>query len=432
LGTSVNAPPTLAPFPTFTPRATLGYAAARPVQIAGIASTAEPAASDWLGPLLEQVESERMMAHIRSLEGFYTRHINSSQTSPQRGVGAARKYIRDQLDIISTTSGGKLYTFEQSFNAFAGAGTETTQYNIVGAISGTELNAGTVVIGAHYDSVGQPIGDGNVPAPGANDNGSGVAAMLEMARIMSAQQYKATVMFVFFSAEEFNRQGSINFALWARNSDIDIIGMLNLDTIGNVHDIYGNRNERQLRIFSAGPNDTSPSRKLARDVNFFGYNYQLALDLRVQDAIDRENRYGDHFSFSELGYPAVRFINAYEEKRNADPSDTADFIEPEYLRSATQAAFAATLSLSDGPRPPTNIVLRPREDGKQELVWEPVAEARSYIVVLRPEDSLIYQQFAYSDSKLAWDGYTDYAGISIAAKDARGLIGPPSREIVPA
>ena len=140
----------------------------------------------------------------------------------------------------------------------------STQHNIVGAIGGGEVNAGTIILGAHYDSVGAPIADGDAFAPGANDNGSGVAALLELARIMSAAQSRATLMFVFFSAEEFNRQGSISFAAWARAKNIDVLGMINVDTIGNVHDRNGNRNDSQIRVFSAGPNDTSTSRKLAR------------------------------------------------------------------------------------------------------------------------------------------------------------------------
>ncbi|MCE2473682.1 MAG: M20/M25/M40 family metallo-hydrolase, partial [Anaerolineae bacterium] len=362
LGASSNAPPTLAPLPTFTPQATLGYAAVRPVVIDDIEVTAVAPSDELLPTLLEQVESDRLMAHIRSLQDFRTRHIGSAQTSVTEGIGAARKYIKDQLEIFGSASGGNLYTFEQSFEAIVTDIIQTRQHNIIGAISGSEVNAGTIIIGAHYDSIGEPRSDGRAYAPGANDNASGVAALLEIARILSIAQYRATIMFVLFSAEEFNRQGSIPFAVWVRDKDIDVIGMINVDTIGNVHDFNGNRNDRQLRVFSAGPNDSSVSRKMAREANFLGYNYELKLDLRVQDEIDRENRYGDHFSFSELGYPAIRLINAYEEKRNADPTDTIEFIEPDYLRRATQSILAIVISLADGPRPPVNIVLRARDD----------------------------------------------------------------------
>ena len=431
LGASDNAPPTLAPLPTLMPQATLGYVAARPLEIEEVGETPIPVVEDEMQNLLDLVESDRLMAHIRSLQDFRTRHISSTQVSTREGIGAARQYIKDQLDIFRAASGGNLYTFENRFTAYASAEEQSAQYNIVAAISGTELNAGTVIIGAHYDSIGAPRNDGAAYAPGANDNASGVAALLEMARILSVAQYKASIMFVFFSAEEFNRQGSIAFAAWIQERNADVLGMINLDTIGNVHDFNGNREERYLRVFSAGPNDTSVSRRLARETSFLAYNYNLALELQVQDAIDRERRYGDHFSFSERDYPAVRFINAYEEKRNADPTDTIEFIEPDYLRRAAQATLAVAASLADGPRPPANIALRQRQDGKRELVWQPVDGAASYIVALRPPESLIYRQLSTGETKLAWEGFTDFASIAIAAQDARGYIGPLSQEIIP-
>jgi len=432
LGTSDNAPPTLAPLASPTPQATLGYADSGPVVLPEIGVTPLPPSDDAMRQLLDQIESDRLMSHIRSLQDTRTRHISSTQASASEGIGAARRYINDQFEIFRAASAGKFYTFEVGFHAYTTPDERTSQYNIVGAISGTEPNAGTIIVGAHYDSIGTPRDSGTAYAPGANDNGSGVAAVLELARIMSASQYKATVMFVLFSAEEVQRQGSIAFARWIADDNVDVIGMINLDTIGNIHDFNGNREDRYLRVFSEGPNDTSVSRRLAREANFLGHNYNLAIDLHVMDAVDRENRYGDHQSFSDLGYPAIRFINAFEEKRNADPTDTIEFIEPEYLRRSTQAALALVTALADGPRPPANIALRERDGGKNELVWEPVEDAASYIIALRPAGSLIYaDQLPINETKVVWAGFSDYAGIAIAARDARGLIGPLSHEIVP-
>ena len=432
LGTSDTGPPTLAPLPTLTPQATLGYAEARPVVLPEIGATPVPPSTDMIAQLLDQVESDRLMSHIRSLQDVRTRHISSTQSSASEGIGAARRYINDQFEIFRAASGGKFYTFEVGFHAYTTPDERTSQYNIVGAISGTELNAGTIIVGAHYDSIGTPRDSGVAYAPGANDNGSGVAAVLELARIMSASQYKATVMFVLFSAEEVQRQGSIAFAKWIHDDGVDVIGMFNLDTIGNIHDFAGNREDRYLRVYSAGPTDTSPSRRLAREANFLGHNYDLAIGLQVMDAVDRENRYGDHQSFSDLGFPAVRFINAFEEKRNADPTDTIEFIEPDYLRRSTQASLALITALADGPRPPANIALREREGGKKELVWEPVESATGYVIALRPAGSLIYtDQLPVNETKVVWAGFADYAGIAIAARDARGLIGPLSHEIIP-
>ena len=247
---------------------------------------------------------------------------------------------------------------------------------------------------------------------------------------MSRARYKGTVMFALFSAEEWNRQGSKAFAAWLREDGADLIGMVNLDTIGNVHDRGGRVNDREMRVFSAGPNESSESRRLARMVNFIAHNSDSRLDLVVQDAIDRENRYGDHFSFSELGFPAIRLINAHEEKFNGDPTDTIDFIEAGYLREATAAILTVVSGLADGPRPPDDIVLRAGGQA-QELVWQPAPNAAGYIIALRRSGGLYYQrQILHSETSLSWDGFADYSAIAIAATDARGLVGPLSREIL--
>ena len=429
LGTSSNSPPTLAPRPTPTPPATLGYAA--PARLPDIGDAPLPPADVEIFRIINQVESDRLMFHINILQNFHTRHVNSTQTSSAEGIGAARSYISDQFKTYLQSSGGNLYTFQVDFEATLDDET-TPQSNIVAVIQGSEVGAGTMIVGAHYDSIGRPMDSGTVYAPGANDNGSGVAAVLEIARIMSQKQYKSTIMFVLFAAEEVGRQGSRAFASWIQDSNTNVIGMINVDTIGNIHDRNHFVNDRELRIFSAGPNETSASRHMARMLNFIGFNYGLELDLTVQDAIDRENRYGDHFSFSERGYPALRLINAHEEKYNGDPTDTIEYIEAGYLRQATQAILAIVTAFADGPPPPRNISLRDQGNGLRTLVWEPVPEAAGYVVALRRPGALIYeQQFEVTHTSVPWDKFTRYGGIAIATKNDQGLTGRLSTEIIP-
>ena len=430
LGVSENAPPTLAPRPSLTPPATLGYVAAGPARAPGIGSSPAPPADLAMLRLLDQVESDRLMTHIRILQDFQTRHVNSVQYAENQGIAAAQAYLRGQFETYRQASEGRLYIFDLPFESITPDGERRQQTNLVAVIQGEDSDAGAILVGAHYDSVGRPLDSATAYAPGANDNGSGVAAVLELARIMSQSRYTTTVMFALFSAEEWNRQGSKAFANWMRDDGMRLDAMINVDTIGNVHDRSGRVNDRELRVFSAGPNEASVSRKLARMVNFLAHNAGVNLDLVVQDAIDRENRYGDHFSFSELGYPAIRLINAHEEKLNGDPTDTIEFIEAGYLRDATGAILAILTALADGPRPPENIALR-RSDAALELVWQPVADAAGYIIALRRAGGLYYQrQIAHAESSLSWDGFADYSAIAIAATDSRGIIGPLSQEIL--
>jgi len=421
LGTT-NQPPTLVPRATATPQATLGYAMPESTTLPGDSGAALPPADIELYNLLNQVESDRLLLHVDSLQNLNTRHVNST------GVTAAAQYISDQFETIRAASEGRLYTFTHEFELTYQDMT-TIQYNVGAVIQGTEEGAGTIIVGAHYDSIGQPLEDPTTFAPGANDNGTGVSSLIELARIMSQRQYRASIMFVAFSAEEVGRRGSIAFVDWLQERNIDVMAMLNVDTIGNYHSFSGDINDAELRLFSAGPNDSSPSRHLARTVNFITFNHAVDIELTVQDAIDRENRYGDHFSFSESGYAAVRFIQANEEKRNGDPTDTIEFIEPGYFRRAVQSLLTTLVTMADGPRPPRNITLRDQGNGISELRWEPIAGASSYIVALRWPGSLIYnQQFETTDTVVEWDNFSRYAGIAIAARDASGMIGPLSPE----
>lgn len=422
-----NRPPTLAPRITTVPQSTLGYATVNPQLQTIPLPTSTPSFETGLYSLFNQVESDRLMLHIDILQAFQTRHVNSSQTSDTQGIGAASRYIERQFQHIQQSSQGRLSPFLFDFPLFYD-GISTTQYNVVAVLPGTDPNAGWLIIGAHYDSVSGALNDASSFAPGAVDNASGVGAVIELARILSQRQHRATVLFVAFSAEEQGRRGSIALANWLENRETNIVGMINIDGIGNVHDFNGFINDAELKIFSEGP-DNSPSRQMARSAELIDFQYGLPLDLVIEDAIDREGRYGDHFSFSERGYPAIRIMQANEEKYNADPTDTIDYIEAGYYQAAVQSILVIILSIIDGPSPPRNIVLRPHNNNLSTLVWETTATSNSYIVALRSPEALVYNQmFVTTGNSVEWDKFTDYVGISIAGIDSSGLIGPLALE----
>ncbi|MCS6835956.1 MAG: M20/M25/M40 family metallo-hydrolase [Anaerolineae bacterium] len=432
LGASAPEPPTLVPRLTATPQPTLGFSGQpqNPAAVAPANVNTPIVTTDLeVASLVRQVETDRLMAHVQAMQNFYTRHVNSTQTDPKRGIGAARRYLEDYFRQLQQLSSGRLYTFTQEFDLNYG-GMATKQYNVVAVVQGYEPGAGTVVVGAHYDSIGTPMESGTAYAPGAHDNGSGIAAVLELARILSQRQHRASIMLVLFSAEEVGRRGSIAFVDYLIKQNIDVIGMVNIDGVGNENDRRGNVIANELRVFSDGPNDTSSSRHMARVAEFISFTHGLEMKLTVQDAIDRENRYGDHFSFSEKGIPAIRFIAANEEKANADPTDTIEFVEPRYLQRATQSILVVVAAMADGPRPPRNLSLRRGDGGARTLVWEQVADATSYIVALRLPGSLRYdQQIEWTGGNtITWDGFANYAAIAVAAKGTNGIVGPLSAE----
>src|SRR5688572_24659630 len=223
-GSGSTPPPTLAPRNTEVPQPTLGFSGDG-VQVSELApsnlNTPVTNIDVELFNLMEQVDVTRLRSHVETLQSFTTRHVNSATDRPDYGIGAARSYIESEFRAIQSSSNGRftaqMQAFDMSFN-----GIPTVQYNVVGVINGTQPGAGFIVLGAHYDSINTEFTDATGFAPGANDNATGVAALIEIARVLSQNQYRSSIIFVAFSAEEVNRRGSVAFVTWARQNNLSI------------------------------------------------------------------------------------------------------------------------------------------------------------------------------------------------------------------
>jgi plasmid stabilization system protein ParE len=382
--------------------------------------------------LINGIVPDRLFSHVDALVRMRTRHIMSSTTNPNEGIGAAARYIRAQFDSIRAISYQNAFTvFTHDFVVEFG-GRRTNAQNIIGVLQGYETGAGVIVIGAHYDSITIDFENATIDAPGANDNASGVGALIEIARALSQKRHRATIMFVAFSAEEIQRRGSIAFVSdYLVRQGISVSAMINMDIIGSSTSPDGVTNQRQMRIFSASPNE-SPSRQLARSLALIAERTSTPLELIVEDGADRGGRYSDHFSFNEAGFPAVRFIEASEDPtRQHTTRDTIEVINPSYYTRAAQTIAAVLNALADGPRAPRSISLREAGNRQRTLVWERSPDAAGYIVALRAPGSLRYTAtFETVENSVTWDGFvaSRFVGVAIAARDARGVIGPLSVE----
>lgn len=428
-------PPTLVPRASATPPPTIGYSTLAPNEYPQAATQIAPNVPQTdasLLNLLNQVEPDRLFQHIDALAGMKTRHALSINTSPTEGIGAAKNYVLNQFYKIRDQS------FQNSFSVVTQDfpvewnGLSATDTNIIGILQGTEVGSGVIVLSAHYDSINYNFDDPNGYAPGANDDASGVAALIEIARIMSQRRHRATVMFIAFAAEEIQRKGSIAFVSdYVKNQNIPVTAMIDMDIIGSSTGPDGSINDRQIRLFSADPNE-SRSRQLARSLNLIASRLAPNMEILVQDTVDRPGRYSDHMSFSDAGYPAVRFVEADEEiAREHTERDTINDVQANYLMRSTQTVLACVTALADGPRAPQNISLRDNGNGLRTLVWDIVPGAASYVVALRRPNALIYDPyFETTDNSVTWEGFVPdrFAGLAIAAKDANGLIGPFSFE----
>jgi hypothetical protein len=431
--TGSDAPPTISPRPTFTPPPTIGYATLSPEELPEVASTRVASADANLINLANQIETDRLMLHVDTLQNFGTRHVNSGYDRSDWGIGAAGSYITAEFEKIRNDTQGRLVVFPYQFEV-EWEGVRSQPYNVVAFLSGTEPGAGTVLIGAHYDSISIRFEDGSAPAPGANDNATGTAALLELARVLSSRSHRASIMFVAFSAEEVQRKGSIAFVRdYLLPRAIDINTMINMDIIGNPFDANGAMNDSMVRMYSAGPNE-SASRQAARTIELIASVHIPYMDIGLQDAEDRQNRYSDHMSFSEAGYPAVRFVESLENSsRQHNDRDTIDGVQGAYLTRVTQTVLTVVTSLADGLQPPRNMALRDADNGLRTLVWEPIPGAAGYIVALRRPNALAYDYFEINETNttsVTWDGFvpTRFVGLAIAARDAEGLMGPLSPE----
>lgn len=429
---TTSEPPTIIPRATSTPPPTIGYATLSPDELPTQAVTVVAQVDPTLINLTNCIETDRMMLHIDTMQNFGTRHVNSPYNLPSQGIGAAYTYILNAFEQISIQSQRRLTVFSQEFRINF-AGVESSPQNVVAYLTGTETGAGTIVIGAHYDSISLDFEDGSAYAPGANDNASGVAGLIELARCLSLQPHRKSIIFVAFSAEEIGRRGSIAFVNdYIRAFDIDLVGMINLDIIGSQTGPGGSIDDRNIRLFSAGPNE-SPARHFARTLELIATKHSPNMRIVLQDAQDRAERYGDHMSFSEAGYSAVRFTEALEEpNRQHNDRDTIDDIQGGYLTRAVQTVLTAVVALGDGPRPPSNMALRDEANGMRTLVWEAIPDASGYVIAVRPPGAMNYSYFEIPDPRtnITWDGFVPgrYEGVAVAAVNATGLMGPLSSE----
>ena len=321
--------------------------------------------------IVDKVSEERIAATMKKLEGFGTRYVLSEQDSPTHGIGGAGRWILDEFKSYSPRLQVKLDPFTVKKSQRVAHDVDLA--NVVAVLPGTVDADQFVVISSHYDSIaarrgpGTPRTDDEGPrnaqdvepnAPGVSDNASGVAAVLELARVMSQYEFDKSVVFIAFSAEEVGLFGSQAYAGKARQEKMQIEAVLNNDIIGN--DVAGNGRSanNRVRVFSEGPED-SPSRSLARYTKEIAERYFPSMTVDLIFRRDRFGRGGDHTSFNREGYAAVRLTTPSENYANQHTAtDTFANASAPYATRIAKMNAAVLSSLALAPKPP--VVSRPR------------------------------------------------------------------------
>jgi hypothetical protein len=372
-----------------------------------VAQDASPifSADPQIAAALRQISVPRIQSTIEKLVSFQTRSTLSAQDPASiasgHGIGAAREWIKSEFERYARDCGGCLEVKLDSFTEVPGGRipkpTEIT--NVYAVMNGSDPESAKriVLVTGHYDSRNSDNLDSTNLAPGANDDGSGTAVSLECARVLSQMKLPATIIFLTVAGEEQGLNGSRHFAQMAKSTGWDIEAVLNNDIVG------GDRSPQQdtsaVRVFSEGVpmaatdaevrqirslggESDSPSRQLARYIAEVGRTYDAGLKPMLIFRPDRYLRGGDHSSFNEQGFAAVRFTEFREDynhqhqnvrtENGVEFGDLPKFVNFDYVANVARLNAATLASLASAPAPPAKVhLLTTKLENDSTLTWDP-------------------------------------------------------------
>ncbi len=435
--------------------------------------------------MVSQVDRERIEATVRALAACGTRNTMSSQEHPTRGIGAARRWIVGQLERINADCGGRLLIEENSF-MYGPDGRritrETEIVNIVATLPGVqpESRERYFVVSGHYDSICSDPTDAECDAPGANDDASGCAVVLEACRVLSTREFDASLIFMFVAGEEQGLIGSRHWAKAARERGQNIAGMFTNDIVGSSRGSSGADNRGRVRLFSEGtpmppPGESpaaagsrgaasasvtsapagggsrgalfpaslyesdAPARQLARLV--FETQVAYVPDFEVWPIFRRDRflRGGDHTAFSEQGYAAIRFTefeenfdHQHQNVRVEDGrqyGDLVEFCDFAYIADVTRVNVAALAALASAPAPPSDVrIITAGLTNDTTLRWSANAEPdlAGYEIVWRDTAAPMWHErhWAGNVTEVTLPVSKDNVAFGVRAVDREGHISP--------
>jgi hypothetical protein len=411
-----------------------------------------------LRALLAEIDPARIEATVRKLASFGTRHTLSAQDDPTRGIGAARDWIYDTMSGYATASGGRMTVEKQSYiqPPASRIPTATRITNVLATLRGSTHPERIYVISGHYDSRASDVMDASSDAPGADDDASGVAVSMELARVLATRRLEATVVLAAVAGEEQGLYGSTHMAQTFVDSGADVQAMFTNDIVGSSRADDGTVDARSLRLFaegvptdetpeeaavrrSVGGENDSPARQLARFVTEVADNSSTGMRVRVVYRRDRFLRGGDQIPFLERGYPAARFTEPNEDfahqhqdvrvEDGKQYGDLPEFCDFDYIAGVARVNAATLWSLANGPRTPQNVrVLTTELTNDTELVWDanPETDLARYEVLWRPttEDDWTRVVDVGTATTARIDLSKDNAFFAVRAVDAGGHRSP--------
>jgi hypothetical protein len=378
-----------------------------------------------IAKLVAEISPARIEARIRKLVSFGTRNSLSGADSPVRGVGAARRWIKAQLEECAKDSGGRLQVAFDAHRVDTGRRIPhpVDIVNVVATLPGTQAGSRErlYVVSGHYDSMPSSPVDPDRDAPGANDDASGTAVTMELACVLSKRRFDATLVFLAVAGEEQGLLGAYGWANAAKARGANVAGMFTNDIVGNTKRADGKVDASRVRLFAEGvspakelPEETLaalrtggendlPTRALARYVKEAAERHGL-LQVDVVYRRDRFGRGGDHIPFLEAGYAALRFTEPVEDWRHQHQDvrvedgvqygDLPEFVDFAYAAEVARVNAAALASLALGPSVPSGVeVENIRLENDTTLRWKPNPEpdVAGYRIVWRETTAPFWQ-----------------------------------------
>lgn len=386
--------------------------------------------------MVKQVSADSLQFYIRTLVALGTRNTLSTQTNSKRGIGAARNFVLGKFKEFAKNSGGRLTAFIDS-TVYQPDGRRVDHVinlgNVVATLKGTDPNDDRIfIISGHLDNMRTNVMDSVNDAPGANDDGSGSAAVLECARIMSSHRFPATIIFVAVSGEEQGLLGATYMANKARKENWNIEAVLNNDIMGsnnsNETNIIDNTKvrvfseafsvqdtgRRTLMIRQLGLENDGKARQLARYVKETGERYVDNLQVVMVYRNDRFLRGGDHTPYVENGFAAVRITEMNEnyyhqhqnvrKENNIQYGDLPEFMDFEYLRKNTALNLCNLANLAKSPSVPQEVKVEVRKlTNTTSLNWSPpkTGKVKGYYVLIRETTSPVWQKKIFTTETTA-------------------------------
>jgi hypothetical protein len=431
---------------------------ARPMRSAASVRT-----NQQIARLVQEIDPRNIERTIHKLVSFGTRNTLSMQDDPNRGIGAARDWLFSEFSKAAESSGGRMTVEKQTFEQPKATRVPqpTMLTNIVATLKGSqpESTERMYVVSGHYDSMCTSPTDAKCDAPGANDDASGTAAVLEMARVMAKYRFDATIIFMTVPGEEQGLLGSTYFAEQAKKNNLDIEAMFTNDIIGSSLGGNGVHDPRTVRVFSEGvPSNETPAeattrrsvggendsaaRQLARFIRETAAAYVPAMKVMMVYRRDRYLRGGDHIPFLERGYPAVRFTEPNENYHHQHQNvriedgirygDLPEFDDFNYIANVARVNAASLAMLALAPARPKNVVVvTARLTNDTDLKWDANKEPdlAGYEIVWRDTTSPVWTNSkivgnvtSYTMKGLSKDNFF----FGLRALDTKGNRGPVS------